>query len=135
LKFFLKLVRLRRMSEFGRHALVEPMFQMPTEERIGLTLSEPNHPRAMALPSVNKITTARIRQMVSQLSAEAYPEVLQWLRTVAHDSPAKAIELYIELLQFSIPKVKAVAVAVNDTSAGAPHKLSLADLQAIVSEQ
>jgi hypothetical protein len=123
------------MSEFGRHALVEPMFQMPTEERIGLTLSEPSNPRAMSLPSVNKITTARIRQMVSQLSAEAYPEVLQWLRTVANDSPAKAIELYIELLQFSIPKVKAVAVAVNDTSAGAPHKLSLADLQAIVSEQ
>lgn len=122
------------MSDYAHHALIDGEFQMPTEERIQHTLADPGARGAMTLPSVNKITVARIRHALADMSFELYPEVLAWIRLVAADSPARAVELYLELVQFSVPKQKALAVAINDSSPN-PRQMSLAELQSIVSEQ
>jgi hypothetical protein len=125
---------LRAMSQFAHHALVDDEFRMPTEERINYTLANPTAQHAMSIPAVNKITLARIRALLANASADLYPEVLAWIRATAADSPSKAVELYIELLQFSVPKQKAIAVAVDDRSEN-PRRLSLAELHSIVSDQ
>ncbi|MBP8231751.1 MAG: hypothetical protein KAY22_05555 [Rhizorhabdus sp.] len=122
------------MSDFGTHALFDGEFQMSTDERIEQTLTAPGSAGAMPVATVNKITLARIRAMLANASADLYPELLTWIRQTAADSPARAVELYLELLQFSVPKQKAVAVAVQDNSDN-PRKLSLSELYNVVSEQ
>ena len=107
---------------------------MPTEERLALTMVKPDAPAAMSTAAANKITSARIRYALANMSHELYPEVLGWIREVAKQSPSRATELYLELVQFSIPKLKAVAIAVTDENPN-PKRMSLAELQSIVSDQ
>jgi len=60
--------------------------------------------------------------------------VHKWLGRVAEESPAKAVELFIELAQFNLPRLKAVAVDVRSTD-GSVKTLSVNELEKIVSEQ
>jgi hypothetical protein len=120
---------------FGKNALVDDLLQMPSEERLQHTLAHPSAPGAMPLGRADRITTARIRYALAEMSHELYPEVLRWIRTIAAENPVRAVELYMELVQFSVPKVKAIAIDQSYTEKPA-RAMSLAELeQSVISEQ
>lgn len=122
-------------TEFGARALVAD--QMTTEQRLYASLIgdlPQGDPRALTPMQAGKMTTARIRYAMAELVGLNVDNVHRWLAEVAKDSPAKAIELMIELAQFSVPKLKAVSVDMT-SSDGSVKTFSIAELEKIVSEQ
>lgn len=72
-------------------------------------------------------TQNKIRQAFHQLAHNNLDAVQSWLHAVAEDSPARAVELFIELARFSLPQLKASEVTVNQ---GGPAKTyTLEELQ------
>lgn len=120
--------------DYATQSLIDGEFQMTTEERRIHSLANPTSPRALTTGRLDKVSTSRIRNAVSELVHGNAANVQAWLEQVALVSPARAIELYIELLQFALPKLKALAVELNDQSPDS-KKMSVADLHKIVSEQ
>lgn len=120
----------------NKHAYSDGVVHMPSEERMLRSLDGTLPPDVPALPlsKIDNVTRSRIRHSMAELAAGNIDNVNRWLHKVAETSPAKAIELYIELLQFSLPKVKAIAVDVRSKD-GSLAKLSMAELSSIVSDQ
>lgn len=120
----------------ARHAYVDDLLGMPSEERIVRTLDNtlPAEIPPLPLGAINNVTRARIRHAFAELAHGNMQHVERWLHEVAQTSPAKAVELFIELAQFSAPKLKAVAVDVTSKD-GSVERLSIAELQSIVAEQ
>lgn len=52
----------------------------------------------------NKVTTDT-RALISELAEKNAHNVQSWLDTTAKESPGKALDLYIKLLEFSVPKL------------------------------
>jgi hypothetical protein len=98
--------------------------ELPTEQRLQLALSQ---------SQARGVTQNRIRAAMAELAAGNIENVHKWLGQVAEQSPAKAVELFLELAQFTLPKVKAVAVDVSQRSNGERSLLgmSLAELEAM----
>jgi hypothetical protein len=122
-------------NEFARHA--QPLSDgtgLTTEQRLQLSLITPDAPGALTQRQAGQITANRIRSAMAELAHVNIDNVHEWLRQVAAQSPAKAVELFIELAQFSLPKLKAVAVDVR-SSDGSVKSLSVSELEKIVSEQ
>lgn len=123
------------MSEFARHALVQDDgMGLTTEQRLQLALLTPDAPGALPQGTVRNITQNRIRSAMAELSHNNIENVHRWLGEVARISPAKAVELFIELAQFNLPRLKAVAVDVR-SSDGSVKTLSVSELEKIVSDQ
>lgn len=116
-------------DEFGSRALAVPGNTLSTQDRIDLGLMEPTDPRALSQREIKAITTQRLRAAMSEVVGENIVKINTWLDQVAADSPKAAIELVIELAQFSLPKLKAVAVDVRSGD-GSVKTLSVADLEA-----
>lgn len=124
------------MAEFGGTALVEGAVQMSTEERIIHSLTHPDSPYALTHGRLDKITMNRIRYALSELLALNMPLIQRCLEQIAKDHPTNAVQLLIELAQFTIPKQKAVAVNLNATMDVNPRQMSMTELMAkVVSEQ
>ena len=104
---------------------------IPAEQRIRESLSR----EAVPLNIVGKITRERIRYAVAELAGMNIGNVHRWLGEVAQANPARAIELYIELVSFSLPKLKAQAVVVSDPGNAGAAALSLRDLAAQISAE
>jgi len=121
-------------APFAHNALVADEFQLSSEERLRLGLEQPAHPAALTQGRIRNVTVNRIRHAMSELAALNVDNVDRWLADVAKDSPAKAIELFVELMKFSAPQLKAVAVDVRSSDGSVKH-VSTADLEKIVSEQ
>lgn len=89
----------------------------------------------------NAITKARTQLALSQLAEGNVDNVQQWLRQVGERAPAEAIRLYMELLEFGLPRLKAAQVNLNaDMTPGAGGRnlqdLSIDELQnSLVGEQ
>ncbi len=111
-----------------------------------LTGTLPAEVKPMPIGAIDKVTKARIRYGISELVNGNIDSVNKWLNTLAdgekdpatgkftvHPQPRAALEMFIELLQFSVPKMKAISVDVK--SREGVKKLSISDLQSIVSDQ
>lgn len=109
---------------------------MSTDERIRRSLlgDLPAEIPPIPIGAIDRVTRAQIRQSMADLAAGNIDNVQAWLSRVAETQPARAIELFIELAQFSVPKVKAIAVDVRSKD-GSVGRLSIAELQSIVSSQ
>lgn len=97
---------------------------------------------------IDKVTRSRIRYGVSELVNGNIDNVQRWLNEIGDGikdprdpskymcmpRPRDAIELFIELLQFSVPKMKSISVDVKDKS-GSVKNYAMSDLQTIVAEQ
>lgn len=108
----------------------------------------PDEVRAPSTQVIDKISKAKIRFGVSELVQLNVDNVQRWLQEIGDGikdprdptkyictpRPRDAIELFIELLQFSVPKMKAIAVSMDDGQ-GNLQKLSFSDLQSIVASQ
>ena len=122
------------MSEFAHDALANNANVLTTEQRLALALVGDTSPRALTVSRAGQLTKARIRYAFAELADMNVDNVHRWLSEVAQQSPAKAIELFMELAQFSLPKLKAMAIDVR-SSDGSVKTLSYADLERVVSEQ
>lgn len=118
------------MNEFARHALANGCDLLTTDQRLALA---PDDPRALTPRVVKAVTQNRMRQSLAELAHGEMDNVRHWLHEVAKDSPAKAVELFIELAQFSLPKLKETAVTM--TTDNGQRTYSIEELQSIVSEQ
>lgn len=124
-------------KEFAHNALVtDDGVNMTAEQRLQHSLAHPDAQNAMSVRAMNAITKARISYALGELAQLNIPSVQQWLERVAEVNPRQAVELYLQLLEFSVPKLKAVEV----TNLGQPEKplaeYTLAELQArVVSNQ
>jgi hypothetical protein len=54
--------------------------------------------------SVNKVT-ARVRNMVADVLDSKAPEIIDWISRVALYEPAQAARLYLDLMEFAVPKL------------------------------
>ena len=121
--------------DYGNRALVlEDGTGLTAEQRLQLALITPEAPGALTQGVARAVTQNRIRSAMAELAHMNVDNVHQWLQQVAAQSPAKAIELFMELAQFSLPRLKAVAIDVR-SSDGSVKTMSVADLEKIVSEQ
>lgn len=94
---------------------------------------EPRAPNLkLLLKPDEKATAPRIRSLVNELLALNVERADYALQQLFAANPKVALELYIELAQFSLPKLKAVAVQVDDKSEN-PRSLSFAQLQQVLS--
>jgi hypothetical protein len=82
----------------------------------------------LVLKEGEKASSPRIRQMVNELLAGNIENADYALKQLFAANPKLGLEMYIELAQFSLPKLKAVAVQVDDRSEN-PRNLSFAQLQ------
>jgi hypothetical protein len=86
----------------------------------------------------NAITQARLQYALSELADMNVDNVHQWLNEVGARNPAEAVRLFMELLEFRLPRLKAAQVVANLTpTAEGQRKLAtmtIAELEQIVAE-
>lgn len=135
------------MQTYGHHAQInEDGTGLTTEQRLQLALITPDHVDAMKQGQVRAVTQNRIRSAMAELAHGNVENVHRWMSQLADGvrgddgkfvtlpNPRAALECFVELAQFSLPKLKAVAVDVR-SSDGSVKTLSMVDLEKIVSEQ
>lgn len=89
----------------------------------------------------NAITKARVNLALSQLAEANIDNVQQWLTEVGRVSPAEAIRLYMELMEFTTPRLKAAQVNLNANADLNPNgqrqlsEMSISELQSVIAEQ
>lgn len=123
------------MTEFARTALNDGANQLTSEQRMTLSLANPQHPLALPPGRVGQITKAQIRHALATLVDVNAAKISGWLDELAKEHPRAALEMFIELAKFSTPQQKSVAVDIKDPGTGNARRLSISDLQSIVSEQ
>jgi hypothetical protein len=123
------------MSEFDLPAK-EIAKRMTLDER----LMRVGFPEGVTPRQANAIMKARIQFGLSQLADNNIEKVEQWLREVGSRSPAEAIRLFMELLEFGLPRMKAMQINANaDLTPPQGSRdmatMSIEELQSIVAEQ
>lgn len=120
----------------SNHTYSDGVVHMPSEERIVRSLDGtlPAEIPTLTVGQIDRVTRSRMRHSMAELAQGNVEHVNAWLHKVAETQPAKAVELFIELIQFSLPKVKAIAVDVRSKD-GSVSRLSMAELSTIVSDQ
>lgn len=104
-----------------------------TDARLDLALdpATANNPLALTQGQARKVTQNRIRSAMAELAHGNIGKVNEWLDRVGAQDPARAIELFLQLSEFTLPKLKAVAIDVKDTSGGL-KTLSVRELEQLV---
>lgn len=102
------------MKEFGSTAVIVDDFQMSPEERLRFSLEQPEAKNAMSVRATTAITKARISYALAELAQMNMLNAHEWLKRVGEINPRQAFELYLQLLEFSAPKLKAVEHSVAD---------------------
>ena len=81
-----------------------------------------------------KADQARVRKALLVLAKGNVGRVQAWLDAVANDDPGRAIDLWLKMLKFTVPELRAVAVEITDDR-GEPAKMSIQDLEAFLRER
>lgn len=119
-------------------------FDMPTKEIVKrLTVDERlarvGLPEGFTPRQATAITKARLTFALAELAENHVDEVSEWIRAVARNNPAEAIRLYMELMEFSTPRMKAAQVNLNanaDVTANGKSMsaMTMDELNSIVAE-
>lgn len=134
-------------TPFGKNVQInEDGTALTTEQRLQLALLDPENPNALKQGTVRNITQNRIRSAMAELAHGQIDKVAGWIQQTAEGvksadgtyltrpDPAKAVELFLASAEFSLPKMKAVAIDVRNDK-GDVKTYSIHDLDSIVSEQ
>lgn len=133
------------------------------EERIERSLDGtlPPHIPPVTPAAISNISKARIRRSLAELANGNVDKVQAWLDAVANGTPdevhvvegpdgamvkqinkgrradpAEAIRLYLDLVEFSVPKLKAIAIDIKDGDGRALKTYTMEELQAkVIAEQ
>lgn len=54
--------------------------------------------------AINKVTR-EVREVVARVAESTAPEIEQWLRVVANDDPGRALDLWLKMIEYHIPKL------------------------------
>lgn len=84
----------------------------------------PPDPARMGQKYLKLHTQNKIRQAFHNLAINNLDAVQKWLHDVAADSPAKAVELFLELAKFSLPQLKETALTVTQNNQTRTYKSS-----------
>lgn len=135
-----------RPMTFGKHALInEDGTGLTTEERLERALADPNAPGALKPQQVRAITQNRIRAAMAELAHGQLEKVAGWIqqtaegirdsegRYITRPDPAKAVELFLQSAEYSLPKLKAVQIDVRDGQ-GEVKTYSIKELEAMAAE-
>jgi hypothetical protein len=115
-------------TEFAPAPLVRKNFTLSPEERLRHSLTSPGAPGTIGLQSATKIARARIAYNLSELSAEMLEEAKTALKRVFEVSPKAGFELYLQLLEYSTPKLKSMEMNVETNVTRSVKDMSLAEL-------
>lgn len=91
------------------------------------TIVMPPDPQASGQKYLKLYTQNKIREAFHNLTMEVLPEVLAALRKVGEDSPARMVELFLDMAKFSLPQLKETSV--NVTQNGATRTYSIQELE------
>lgn len=75
-----------------------------------------------------KADQARVRKALMYLAKGNVHRAQAWLDRVAQDDPGRAIDLWLKMLKFTVPELRAVAVEITDDR-GEPAQMSIRDLE------
>lgn len=98
-------------------------------------LANPGTPTSMTLGVINKVSQARIRYAVAELTAMNLEKVSALVDKLGEDSPKAALDFLLELLKFTTPQQKSMTVEnlpADQTNYG---NLTLKQLQGLVFQQ
>ncbi len=87
----------------------------------------------LLLKTDDKATAPRIRLLVNDLLAGNMANADWALKRLYATNPKAALELHVKLMEFSVPVLKAVAVAVDDRSE-TPRAMSFMQLQQMLTQ-
>lgn len=90
----------------------------------------PPDPTKMQAARLKQYTQQKIREETQKLAMGNIDAVHYWLHEVARDSPARAVELFIELMKFSLPQLKEATMTVNRNDGKTVTFTSSADILA-----
>jgi hypothetical protein len=110
--------------------------RLTDEER----LKRVGFPEGMTVRQATAITNARLQYALSELADMKVEQVSTWLDEVGRVAPAEAIRLFMELLEFRMPRMKAAQVNLNATVGDAAKSgkdlksMSIEELNRVVAE-
>ena len=99
-----------------------------------LMMRAENLPDALSEKALQRVSTGRVRYALSQLAQNNVERIQEWLDAVALvDGPKAALELFLKMLEYSIPKLSRTEVKVEDSAGNtAVALLSMEDLQDLI---
>lgn len=89
----------------------------------------------MQLGAINKITQARIRWAVAELTALNLEKVSRLVDELGKDSPKAALDFLLELLKFTTPQQKSMTVESTPADSTNYGNLTVKQLQGLVFSQ
>jgi DNA-binding GntR family transcriptional regulator len=95
---------------------------------------EASLPDALSEQQLQRVSTGRVRYALSQLAQNNIEHVQSWLDAVVlNEGPKVALELYLKLIEYCVPKLSRTEVKVEDSAGNtAIAQLSIADLQDLI---
>lgn len=94
-----------------------------------------NLPDALTSEQLRRTAVGRMRWAVTQLVEDNTERVQEWIDLVALvDGPKDALDIYIKLLEFAVPKLSRAEVSVEDGGKTKTAHLTMEELQNIIRE-
>jgi hypothetical protein len=121
------------LDEPGEHQHASEFEHLPMPSMYAPQPRQPN--LKLILKEGEKASAPKIRNLIQELLAGNVDNAAFWLQQVGAANPKAGVELFIELAQFSLPKLKAVAVQVDDRSDNPRSMTTEQLLRTLVSEQ
>lgn len=92
-------------------------------------------PDALTAEQLRKTAVGRMRWTITQIIEDNSGRVQEWIDLVAWiDGPKEALEMYIKLLEYAVPKLSRAVVSVEDGGKTQKAELTMAELQQIIKD-
>lgn len=91
-------------------------------------------PTSLSESALQRVSTGRVRFALSQLAQNNVTRVQEWLDAIALvDGPKAAMELYLKMIEYSVPKLSRTEVKVEDSDGNtAVAQLTIEELQQMI---
>lgn len=91
-------------------------------------------PTSISEQQLQRLSTGRVRFALAQLAQKNVTQVQGWLDAISlTDGPKAALELYLKMIEYSVPKLSRTEVKVEDNEGNtAVASLSIEDLQQMI---
>ncbi len=92
-------------------------------------------PDALTSEQLRRAAVTRMRWSLTQLIENNAEKVQDWINLIALvDGPKDALDIYIKLLEFAVPKLSRAEVSVEDGGKTHTAQLTMEELQNIIRE-
>lgn len=92
-------------------------------------------PDALTAEQLRKSAVGRMRWTITQIIEDNAGRVQEWIDMIALvDGPKEALDMYIKMLEYAVPKLSRAVVSVEDGGKTQKAELTMAELQQIIRE-